>query len=282
MIISSNIKKHRELKNYTQEELANQMNISRQSISKWERGDALPSIDNLIRLSDLLDLSLDELIMNRGELPLPLDYGKFKSKKIFVLSMIFPLLMIINGIYYLQFNTEGWFMIGGGLFLGALINEINLVDLRRMYNYFTMTKTGIEYFDSNIYMPKIVWETMAFFGKRRTKFIDFKEIEQMEIYFDNKGYEGQNTTVAYRPRQMFYNREAFLLRITLKSGELVKLNLDKAFFPDSDERRYFCALFEYFESRNILVSDPYHILSSIRNEYSIVEEAYKLKVKGNK
>ena len=94
MIISSNIKKHRELKNYTQEELANQMNISRQSISKWERGDALPSIDNLIRLSDLLDLSLDELIMNRGELPLPLDYGKFKSKKIFVLSMIFPLLMI--------------------------------------------------------------------------------------------------------------------------------------------------------------------------------------------
>jgi transcriptional regulator with XRE-family HTH domain len=57
MIISNNIKKHREAQHFTQEELANRMHISRQSISKWERGDALPSIENLIALSELLDLS---------------------------------------------------------------------------------------------------------------------------------------------------------------------------------------------------------------------------------
>ena len=132
MILADKIILLRKKSGWSQEDLAEKLNISRQSISKWERGDALPSIDNLIRLSDLLDLSLDELIMNRGELPLPLDYGKFKSKKIFVLSMIFPLLMIINGIYYLQFNTEGWFMIGGGLFLGALINFVCQIKLDKI------------------------------------------------------------------------------------------------------------------------------------------------------
>lgn len=45
----------------TQEELADKLEVSRQSISKWENGDSMPDADKLIKLSDTLGLSLDDL-----------------------------------------------------------------------------------------------------------------------------------------------------------------------------------------------------------------------------
>jgi len=47
---------------YSQEELAEQLNISRQAISKWERAESLPDTENLIALSRLYGVTLDELI----------------------------------------------------------------------------------------------------------------------------------------------------------------------------------------------------------------------------
>ncbi len=282
MIISSNIKKYREEKNYTQEELAAHMNISRQSISKWERGDSLPSIDNLISLSDLLDLSLDELILNKGELPLPIHYGKFKSRKTFVLWMSFPLLLFICGLFSLNYPGYSATLMLLSFWIGGMIQEVGYVDLRRMYNYFTVTKVGIESFQPKSYRPKLIREIQALFGKRETQMTTYQEIAKMEIYFNNQGFQGHNTTVAYRPRQFFYNREWFELVLHLKNGELIRLNLDLAYFPDSDERRYFCAMFDFFQSRGIQIVDEYHILNSIQNEYSLIEEAYKLKNTKNK
>ena len=49
---------------YSQEELAEKLNVSRQAVSKWECGDSLPDTENLIALSKLYDVSLDALIGN--------------------------------------------------------------------------------------------------------------------------------------------------------------------------------------------------------------------------
>lgn len=49
-------------KGYSQEELAYKLNISRQLVSKWETGESSPSTDNLITLSKLYEVSLDDLI----------------------------------------------------------------------------------------------------------------------------------------------------------------------------------------------------------------------------
>lgn len=62
MEIGIKIKALREQKNWSQEELAEILNISRQSISKWELNKVYPSIDMLIKMSDLFDVTLDELI----------------------------------------------------------------------------------------------------------------------------------------------------------------------------------------------------------------------------
>ena len=49
---------------YSQEALAEKLGISRQAVSKWERGESTPDTDTLIELSRLYSVSLDELVGN--------------------------------------------------------------------------------------------------------------------------------------------------------------------------------------------------------------------------
>lgn len=59
----------RKEKGISQLELAEELNVSRQAISKWETGAAIPSTDNLILLSELYGISLDHLV--KGDVPAP-------------------------------------------------------------------------------------------------------------------------------------------------------------------------------------------------------------------
>lgn len=52
----------RSAQNLSQEELANKLEVSRQSVSKWETDAAVPDLDKLIKLCDLFHVSLDELV----------------------------------------------------------------------------------------------------------------------------------------------------------------------------------------------------------------------------
>jgi len=60
--IGENIRNLRKRKDITQEELADHLGISFQSVSKWERGDGLPDITMLPDLADFFNISIDELI----------------------------------------------------------------------------------------------------------------------------------------------------------------------------------------------------------------------------
>lgn len=51
---------------YSQEALAAELGLSRQAVSKWERGESQPDTANLIALADLYDVTLDELIRPRS------------------------------------------------------------------------------------------------------------------------------------------------------------------------------------------------------------------------
>lgn len=51
----------------TQEQLAEQMNVSRQAISHWENGDSLPNYEMLVRLMDVLHMTAEELLPSREE-----------------------------------------------------------------------------------------------------------------------------------------------------------------------------------------------------------------------
>ena len=53
----------------SQEELAQRMGVSRQSVTKWETGLSAPDLDRLVELADTLGVSLDYLLRDQAELP---------------------------------------------------------------------------------------------------------------------------------------------------------------------------------------------------------------------
>ncbi len=60
-MFSQNLQKIRAEKNISQEQLADKIGVSRQSISAWESGKSSPELEKLIALSELFEISLDEL-----------------------------------------------------------------------------------------------------------------------------------------------------------------------------------------------------------------------------
>ena len=62
MTLGEKIAKHRKELNYTQEQLADILGVSRQSISKWESDIAYPETEKLIELGKLFDCSMDYLL----------------------------------------------------------------------------------------------------------------------------------------------------------------------------------------------------------------------------
>jgi len=62
MTFGDKLSRLRRENNYTQEQLADVLGVSRQAVSKWESGAAYPETDKLIRISELFDCSLDYLL----------------------------------------------------------------------------------------------------------------------------------------------------------------------------------------------------------------------------
>ena len=62
-----NLKEIREEKNLQQKEIAKRLNRTAACISSWETGKTEPSIDDLIKLADLLEVSLDYLLNRTDE-----------------------------------------------------------------------------------------------------------------------------------------------------------------------------------------------------------------------
>lgn len=62
MSIGENIYKYRIAQNRSQSDLAEALNVSRQSVSKWENNTATPDLDKLIKMKQLFGVTLDELV----------------------------------------------------------------------------------------------------------------------------------------------------------------------------------------------------------------------------
>lgn len=62
MELNARLRELRKKAGYSQEELAEELNISRQAVSKWENGTANPDINNLIRLGELYRISTDSIL----------------------------------------------------------------------------------------------------------------------------------------------------------------------------------------------------------------------------
>ena len=67
MILADKIIQLRKKNGWSQEELAEQMNVSRQAVCKWEGAQSIPDINKLIQLSKLFNVSIDYLLKDEME-----------------------------------------------------------------------------------------------------------------------------------------------------------------------------------------------------------------------
>lgn len=76
MILAEKIVRLRKQVGWSQEELAEQMNVSRQSVSKWESTNSIPDLNRIIMLAELFDVSTDFLLKDENETFDPHDENK--------------------------------------------------------------------------------------------------------------------------------------------------------------------------------------------------------------
>ena len=68
MKLNDKIYEYRKIKRWSQEELAEKLEVSRQTVSKWEVGKAIPELDKLIKLSEVFGITVDELVKEEIEI----------------------------------------------------------------------------------------------------------------------------------------------------------------------------------------------------------------------
>lgn len=84
----------RKERNLSQDNLAELLEVSRQSVSKWETDASIPELDKLIRLSEIFQISLDELV---GKQPAPAPQKKPAASQSFPTQKVIGIFLLCTG-----------------------------------------------------------------------------------------------------------------------------------------------------------------------------------------
>ena len=99
MAFSDNLQFIRTQGGVTQEQLAEQLNVSRQSVSKWESGASFPEMDTLLRICDLYNVNLDTLLRGSVEESRVSDTARYDDHmNHFALQIALSVFAIIAGV----------------------------------------------------------------------------------------------------------------------------------------------------------------------------------------
>lgn len=99
-MLSDNIRKYRKANYMSQDELAEKLEVTRQSISLWETGQTQPSLDNIIALAKLFNISTDNLLTDDESAPadtvtVPSPPEHPQNKKIHILFLVAGIVFIL-------------------------------------------------------------------------------------------------------------------------------------------------------------------------------------------
>lgn len=134
MKIGEKIKVLRKNNNLTQKELAEKLNVSGQAISNWERQKGYPDITNIIRISEIFNFSLDELIKEDGDLKKILLEQKVKKRTKMIVTILFLIaymVILISSLF--RIKTVGYKELNViSLIVGVLGTIQSILDLKKL------------------------------------------------------------------------------------------------------------------------------------------------------
>ncbi len=172
----------------TQEELADRLNVSRQSISKWELNKTLPDVEKLIQLSEMYEVSIDFLIKGEKEIieeecqndnlerqetsesfeeteqnqiKEEEDYREIEqadsdSFERTVRQVVFVICMLLSGVLCL-----GMVFVTGRLFVNQVFHreaeEQDMVCVEKIYEQYTKAQVSRYSEENDVFQKKVVW-----------------------------------------------------------------------------------------------------------------------------
>lgn len=114
-MVGKQIKKLREQKNLTQEQLAEQLHVTRQAVSNWENEKTQPDVETLHKIACALECSVEELIYGTERKPAVVNHTTVQhvTKNVTEgLSFGAALAMVIS---YVEWHSIGWAIFHGCL-----------------------------------------------------------------------------------------------------------------------------------------------------------------------
>lgn len=189
----NNLMELRKKNGYSQEDLANKLNVTRQTISKWELEQTSPNLKDLKNIADIFNISLDELTSNiKDNSNLNIKNKKGKNKYLLIilfLLLIFILLFFVCRVYKILY----------------IKNYIDLASSSKNY-YIEKTLYSEENFDP-IIMGK--YELYYIDGKIKLLTMDnenLSKVNKIELLDDKSYYciDETNKTYSVLPIEKYY------------------------------------------------------------------------------
>ena len=109
-MVSDSIKKLRKEKKLTQDQLAEQLHVTRQAVSNWEMGKTQPDVETLTQLAKIFGVSVERIIYGKEKKNWHLDIKILSPEN--GLGMGAVLAMIIS---YTKWQSIGWAILHGAL-----------------------------------------------------------------------------------------------------------------------------------------------------------------------
>ncbi len=109
-MVSDSIKKLRQEKKLTQDQLAEQLHVTRQAVSNWEMGKTQPDVETLTQLAKIFGVSVERIIYGKEKKNWHLDIKILSPEN--GLGMGAVLAMIIS---YTKWQSIGWAILHGAL-----------------------------------------------------------------------------------------------------------------------------------------------------------------------
>lgn len=108
--IARNLKRLRRQKGLTQEELADNLHVTRQAVSNWERNQNLPELEVLLAAAEAMGVSVDELLYGPRPVEQPNNAPENRRKRIVTAAVLWAVWGVLLAIYLIGRPTVADYM----------------------------------------------------------------------------------------------------------------------------------------------------------------------------
>jgi len=137
MSLGQQLKRLRESKGFSQEDVAKKIGITRQAVYKWEHDKSCPDIDNLILLSEMYNVTLDELIKGnqnfKEKIHIDEEDEDFEKENEFGFYIGFGLLVMSS---FIDYEGIQEILLGAALFMMVFYSDVKKVILNEFRSLF--------------------------------------------------------------------------------------------------------------------------------------------------